>query len=107
MAELDSWLRTEAKVRRANDDGIYELLDEAANEIERLRSALKETVMSKPMESKQIGMTDLEKVELAARRAANYLSQAKWCNVNGWYLEGALKEFADQLLKIIQEDKPS
>ena len=38
--ELASFLRTEVKVRKANDDGIWELLEEAADEIERLRALL-------------------------------------------------------------------
>lgn len=33
---LASFLRTESKVRKANDDGIWELLNEAADRIERL-----------------------------------------------------------------------
>lgn len=34
--EFASWLRTEAEVRRRNDDGISETLDEAAALIERM-----------------------------------------------------------------------
>ena len=33
MSEPEGFLRTEAKARKANDDGIWELLEEAANEM--------------------------------------------------------------------------
>jgi len=35
MSDLSSFLRTEARARRLNDDGICDLLDEAAEAIER------------------------------------------------------------------------
>ncbi len=35
---LSSFLRTESKVRKANEDGIWEILEESAVEIERLQS---------------------------------------------------------------------
>jgi phage shock protein A len=39
MSELAGFLRTEAKARKANDDGIWELLNEAADDLERHRVA--------------------------------------------------------------------
>jgi hypothetical protein len=39
MTDLSKFLRTEAKVRKANDDGIWELLEEAAQEIESLEGS--------------------------------------------------------------------
>ena len=41
MTRLSDFLRTEATVRKSNDDGIWELLEEAAEEIERLRAMLR------------------------------------------------------------------
>jgi hypothetical protein len=41
-----TFLRTEAKARKANDDGIWELLEEAADEIDRLRSVALVAMMS-------------------------------------------------------------
>jgi hypothetical protein len=66
----DGFLRTEAKARQANDDGICVLLVEAADEIDRLRAVNKELVEA--LEKIEDGRSVLDPVTIARAVLRNY-----------------------------------